>query len=133
MVTQTEQCQSLLEAATANPLCSQIGNCTGLRCEQRNNALDGSSASFGVIKCEDPVIASLTIQSRAATALFQQNFTQNDTVFIGGNNSLSIAMQRNASHLKFQVIKIIRSLTKCQNWHKSLILFNAFYTFQTKL
>lgn len=98
-----EPCQSLLSASSANSQCAPVGNCTGLRCEQRNNALNGSSAWFTVQKCEDPVIVDLTIQS---TPVIQQSFTQNDTVFLGGGSSLSVAMQRNASYLQFQVIKI---------------------------
>ena len=98
-----EPCQSLLSASSANSQCAPVGNCTGLRCEQRNNALNGSSAWFTVQKCEDPVIVDLTIQSGAQNS--QWSFTQNDTVFLGGSSSLSVAMQRNASYLQFQVIK----------------------------
>ena len=111
MLSQSEPCQSLLSASSANPQCAPVGNCTGLRCEQRNNTLNGGSASFAVMKCEDPVIVNLTIQSRDATIL-QRSFTENMTVLIGGSNSLSVAMQRNASVLQFQVIlcNTIRSL-----------------------
>ena len=99
---QVEQCQSLLSASVANPQCSPVGgNCTGLRCEQRGNALNGSSVSFAVVKCEDPVIVNLTIQS---AALRQRSFTRNETVLLGGSSYLSVAMRRNASYLQFQVI-----------------------------
>ena len=99
---QVEQCQSLLSASVANPQCSPVGgNCTGLRCEQRGNALNGSSVSFAVVKCEDPVIVNLTIQS---AALWQRSFTRNETVLLGGSSYLSVAMRRNASYLQFQVI-----------------------------
>ena len=99
-----EPCQSLLSASSANSQCAPVGNCTGLSCEQRNNALNGSSVWFTVQKCEDPVIVDLMIQS--GTLNTQWSFTQNDTVFLG-SNSLSVAMQRNASYLQFQVIKNI--------------------------
>lgn len=103
---QAEPCQSLLSASSANSQCVPVGNCTGLRCEQRNNVLNGSSAWFTVQKCEDPVIVDVTIQSGTQnTPVLQQSFTQNETVFLGGSNSLSVAMQRNASYLQFQVIK----------------------------
>ena len=105
---QAEPCQSLLSASSANSQCVPVGNCTGLRCEQRNNVLNGSSAWFSVQKCEDPVIVDVTIQSGTQnTPVLQQSFTQNETVFLGGSNSLSVAMQRNASYLQFQVIKNI--------------------------
>ena len=100
---QVEQCQSLLSVSVANPQCSPVGsNCTGLRCEQRGNALNGSSVSFAVVKCEDPVIVNLMIQS--SSILWQGNFTRNMTTFLGGGSSLSLAMRRNASYLQFQVI-----------------------------
>ena len=101
--TSSEPCQTLLGAVNDNPQCTSLGNCTGLTCEQRGNALNGSSATFVVTKCEDPVSVDLRIQSSTADIL-QQTFNQSSTAPLGsGGNTLSVDMQRNASHLQFQV------------------------------
>lgn len=104
----SEQCQTVLDVLVQNPVCTSVGNCTGLQCEQSNGLLDGSSVSFVVNKCEDPITVDLVIQSKALT-LNLRGYTQSDVIFLGGNlsNILLIQMQRNASDLQFQVYNYV--------------------------
>lgn len=101
--TAVEPCQSLLGVTNDNPQCSSLGNCTGLRCDQRGGVLDGSSATFVVTKCVDPVAVDLSVESSGG-AVDQRTFTQNGSaLYTAGSVNVSVGMWRNASHLLFQV------------------------------
>ena len=84
-----------------NPWCDVLENCTGLRCDQRDGVLNGSSATFVVTKCVDPVAVDLSIESRGGD-VGQFTFTENGTALLAAA-SIAVGMRRNASHLFFQV------------------------------
>ena len=51
------------------------------------------------------MLVDLTLES-SAVARVQQRFNQSGTGFYEGSGNVSVAMQRNASHLQFQVITL---------------------------
>ena len=107
-----EWCQTILAASQFNTLCEPVGNCTGLMCLLQGGNFDGSTASFQVRKCQDPVVVDLMITSSDGTVGFQREFNSSQTVFDvyhsaasgqGVTINVTATVARNATHLNFSV------------------------------
>jgi len=81
-------------------------------CLLRGGNFDGSTASFQVQKCQDPVVVDLMITSSDGTVGFQREFNRSRTVFDvyhsaasgqGVAINVTVTVARNATHLNFSV------------------------------
>ena len=84
--------------------------CDGLVCFVVGGAIDGTTATFAVQKCLDPVSVSLNLTQTAGMVneVLQYFFTESGSKSIevdGGNSTVSVVMDRNATHLCFEVCK----------------------------
>ena len=103
---------TILAASQLNALCQPVGNCTGLMCLLEGGNFDGSTASFQVRKCQDPVVMDVVITSSDGTVGFQRGFNRTQTVLDvyrsaaneqGATIRVTVTVARNATHLNFSV------------------------------
>jgi len=97
---------------TAQCSLSAGGQLTGLVCLLEGGNFDGSTASFQVQKCQDPVVVDLVITSGDGTVGFQREFNRSRTVLDvyhsaaneqGATIRVTVTVARNATHLNFSV------------------------------
>ncbi len=81
-------------------------DCSGLNCTPMA-PFENFTASFNVVnRCEDPVQVNLTIASGSGAA-FSALFDQNKVIQFSVDTSVSVGMSRNATHLDFQVTRLL--------------------------
>ena len=104
-LSQTEQCQSILQAINSTlQICEALGNCTGLHCRLQQ-PLSGSSSFAVTQKCADPITVAVNIN--AGTAEVQRQYqvtTEKQTRMIDSDlGTISVITSRNDTYMNFMV------------------------------
>ena len=104
--------------------CFPIANCSGLSCSfVPHDALQTADVVLLVDKCVDPVVATVSITTQSKDILSYYNLTESEEINLGGGQSLSVEMSRNATDLNVAVSMYSYS---CSPLHKKCcILFTS--------